>query len=133
MKTDSLTKETEELETKDAVQISSTKAKKLIDSEQFLHSNPNSFQDLKSKMFSAVADVNKWKRAIISRHDAEEQAKMEYLTKAERTLRQNYFETLAQQKHLEEFLNSLKRPDDSQKDALKAYDDVVSGVKKVCS
>ncbi len=54
LKTDSLTKETDELETKDAVQISSTKAKKLIDSEQFLHSNPNSFQDLKSKMFSAV-------------------------------------------------------------------------------
>ncbi|MBR6012825.1 MAG: MobA/MobL family protein, partial [Selenomonadaceae bacterium] len=130
LKTDSLTKEAEELETKDAVQISSTKAKKLIDSEQFLHSSPNSFQDLKSKMFSAIAEVNNWKRAIISRHDAEEQAKMEYLTKAERTLRQNYFETLAQQKHLEEFLNSLKKPDDSQKDAFKAYDDVFSGVKK---
>ncbi len=55
---------------------------------------------------------------------------MEYLTKAERTLRQNYFETLAQQKHLEEFLQTLKKPDDSQKDALNAYEKVVSGVKK---
>ena len=131
-KMDAMTKESEELDTKDFVQISSTKAKKLIDSEQFLNSKFDSLQlrDLKTKMFSAIADVNKWKRVIISFHDAEEQAKMEYMTKSERELWQNYFEILAQKKNLEEFLQTIKKPDESQKNALKAYDDVVSGVKK---
>lgn len=52
---------------------------------------------------TAVAEVNKWKRVIISQHDAEEKAKLEYMTKFERELWQKYFETLAQKKQLEEF------------------------------
>ena len=79
-------------------------------------------------MFSAVAEVNKWKRAIISYHDAQEQAKLEYMTKSERELWQKYFETLAQKRQLEEFLTTLKKPKDTQKQALKAYNDLVSGV-----
>jgi len=116
--------------TKDFAQISSTKAKKLIDSEQFLNAKSESLRELKTKMFSAVAEVNKWKRVLISFHDAETQAKMEYMTKSERELWQNFFESLAQKKNLEEFLQTLKKPDESLKDAVKSYDDVVSGVKK---
>ena len=100
--------------------------KKLIDSKEFLLAN----SDLKTKMFSAVAEVNKWKRILISYHDAQLQAKLEYMTKSERELWQQYQETLAQKKHLEIFLQNLKKPDDSLKDALKSYDDIVSGVKK---
>lgn len=125
LKMDALTKEADELETKDDVQFSSSNAKNFIDSNQFLNSNPDSLQDLKSK----ISDVSKWKRAIISRKDAELQAKMEYMTKAERKIWQQYQESLAQKKNLEEFLISLKQPDDSQRDALKTYEDVVSGVK----
>ena len=47
---------------------------------------------------TAVAEVNKWKRVIISQHAAEEQAKLEYMNKAERELWQKYFETLGQKK-----------------------------------
>ena len=82
-----------------------------------------------SKMLTAVAEVNKWKRVIISYHDAEEQAKLEYMTKSERELWQRYFETLAQKKQLEEFLQTLKKPDDKHKDELQAYNDLVDGVK----
>ena len=130
LKMDSLTKESEELEIKDDVQISSSNAKKFIDSKEFLQSDPDSFQNLKSKMFSAVAEVNKWKRILISYHDAEQQAKLEYMTKSERELWFQYQESLAQKKNLEKFLTSLKKPDESLKDALKSYDDIVSGVKK---
>ena len=131
-KIDSLTKETEELDTKDAVQNSSVKAKKFIDSQEFLSQKFDSdrLKNMKAKMFSAVAEVNKWKRVIITNHDAEEQAKLEYMTESERELWQNYFETVAQKKQLEDFLKTLRKPDDLQKDALKAYNDVVSGVKK---
>ena len=80
-------------------------------------------------MLTAVAEVNKWKRVIISQHDAEEQAKLEYMTKSERKLWLNYFETLAQKKKLEEFLKTLLKPDESDKEATRAYEDVVSGVK----
>lgn len=37
---------------------------------------------------------------------------------------------LIQKKNLEVFLKNLKKPDGLQKDACKAYDDIVSGVKK---
>ena len=38
---------------------------------------------LKSRMLTAVAEVNKWKRVIFSQHDAHQQAMLEYMTKAE--------------------------------------------------
>ena len=103
MRLDAIAKEKEELETKDAVQQSSTEAKKLTDSPEFKSSNVLSQyqQELKAKMFSAVAQVNKWKRVIISFHDAQEQAKLEYMTKSERELWLKFFETLAQKKQLE--------------------------------
>ena len=130
MKLDAIAKEKEELETKDAVQISTTNAKNLTDSQDFLSQKFLSQyqQELKTKMFTAVAEVNKWKRVIISFHDAQEQAKLEYMTKSERELWQKYFETLAQKKQLEEFLQTLKKPKETQKDALKAYNDLVAGV-----
>ena len=64
-------------------------------------------------MFTAIADVNKWKRVIISQHDAKQQAMLEYMTKTERELWQKYFETLAQKKHLEDLLQTLHKPNDS--------------------
>ena len=130
MKLDAIAKEKEELETKDAVQISTTKAKNLTDSQDFISQKFLSQyqQELKTKMFTAVAEVNKWKRVIISFHDAQEQAKLEYMTKSERELWQRYFENLAQKKQLEEFLHTLKKPDEKHKEALKAYNDLVAGV-----
>ena len=68
---------------------------------------------MKSKMFEAIAEVNKWKRFIISKHNAEEQAKLEYMTKSERELWQRYFETVSQKQQLESFLQSLHKPNDS--------------------
>ena len=125
MKLEALSAETEELETKDAVQQSSTKAKDFIAEPKKL-TQPQ--QELRAKMFTAVAEVNKWKRVVISYRDAQEQARLEYMSKAERELWQKYFETLAQKKQLEEFLKTLHKPDDSQKSAVKAYEEVVVGV-----
>ena len=131
MKIDAMTKEADELETKDAVQIVSTAAKSLMDSKEYATQKfvSQPLLAMKTKMMTAVAQVNKWKRVIISQHDAEEQAKLEYMTKAERELWLNYFETLAQKKHLENFLQTLQKPDESDKEATRAYEDVVSGIK----
>ena len=74
---------------------------------------------MKNKMLKAVAEVNKWKRVIISQHDAEEQARLEYMSKSERELWQKYFETLGQKK---------RKPDESEKEKLKAYEELVRGV-----
>ena len=123
MKIDALTKEAAELEVKDAVQLSSTVAKSLMDSKEYKTQEFVSqyLLAMKNKMLTAVAEVNKWKRVIISFHDAHELAKLEYMTKSERELWQKYFETLAQKKQLEEFLQTLKKPKEPQKEALKAY------------
>ena len=115
MKLDAITKESDELEIKDAVQLASTHAKTLMDSKEYSAQkfvSPH-LAALNQKMLRALTDVNKWKRIIISQHDAEEQAKLEYMSKAEREL----------------WLKTLKKPDDKHKDELKAYEDVVAGVK----
>ena len=131
MKLDALTKEADELEIKDAVQLSSTAAKSLMDSKEYKKQKFVSEYLLakKRRMLTAVADVNRWKRFIISQHDAEQQAKLEYMSKTERQIWLNYFELLVQKKHLEEFLTRLKKPDEKQAKELKAYDDLVDGVK----
>ena len=84
---------------------------------------------MKQKMLTAVADVNKWKRVVISQHDAEQHAMLEYMTKAERESWLKYSEILAQKKHLKELLLTLHEPDDKHKEELKAYEEVVSGVR----
>ena len=80
-------------------------------------------------MLTAIVEVNKWKRVIISQHDAEKQSRLEYMSKSERELWQKYFETLGQKKQLEEFLQTLKKPAESQKEELQAYEELVAGVK----
>ncbi len=131
MKLDASTKETEELEVKDDVQFVSSHIKTLIESKEYSEQKfaDPLLADLKNKMLTAIAQVNKWKRAIISQHDAEEQAKLEYMAKSERELWLKYFETLGQKKQLEEFLHTLRKPDESQKAELQAYEEVVAGVK----
>ena len=130
MNLDAIAKETEELETKDAIQIASTAAKRLMDSKEYALQKFASqhLLAMREKMLTAVVEVNKWKRIIISQHDAEEKAKLEYMTKFERELWQKYFETLAQKKHLEQFLQTLKKPDESEKEEVKAYEELVRGV-----
>jgi len=115
---------------KDSVQIASTAAKRLMDSKEYTEQKFSSpyLLELKNKMLTAIAEVNKWKRVIISQHDAEERAKLEYMTKFERELWQKYFETLGQKKHLEEFLQTLQKPDEKYKEEVKAYDELVHGV-----
>ena len=131
MKLDSSTKEADELEIKDDVQFVHSRLKALIKSKEYSEqkfSDPH-LVDLKNKMLTAVAQVNKWKRAIISQHDAELQAKLEYMTKSERELWLKYFEILAQKKHLELFLQTLKNPDESDKEETRAFAQIAYGVK----
>ena len=130
MKMDALTTEADELEVKDAVQIASTRAKELMESKEYTSQKfvSQPLLAMRNKMRTAVAQVNKWKRIIISQHDAEEKAKLEYMTKSERELWQKYFETLGQKKQLEEFLQTLKKPDESKKEEVKAYEELVRGV-----
>ena len=131
MKLDSSMKEADELEIKDDVQFVHSRLKALIKSKEY---SEQKFADpflagLKNKMLTAVAQVNKWKRSIISQHDAEERAKLEYMTKSERELWQKYFETLGQKKQLEEFLLTLKKPDETQKESTRAFEKIAFGVK----
>ena len=136
MELDALTKETEELEVRDDVQFVSTQAKSLMDSKEYAALKIFSQQqeeELRSKMSNALAQVNKWKRAIISRHDAELQAMLEYMSKAERQIWQKYFELLGRKKQLEEFLKNHSKPKETDKDELKAYNDLVAGVKEKIS
>ena len=130
MKFDASTKETDELEIKDDLQFVASRIKALIESKEYseqMFLDPL-LADLKNKMLTAVAQVNKWKRAIISQHNAEQQAKLEYMTKSERELWLKFFETLGQKKQLELFLQTLKKPDESDKQATRAFAQIASGV-----
>ena len=50
-------------------------------------------------------------------------------TTSERKLWLKYFETLGQKKHLEHFLHTLKKPDETKNEATRAFELIVSGVK----
>lgn len=69
------------------------------------------------------------KALMVSQHDAELQAKMEYMTKSERKLWLKFFETLAHKNHLKHFLKTLKKPDESDKDETRAFAQIISSVK----
>ena len=131
MQIDALTKEAEELEIKDAVQLASTHAKALMNSKEYTAQKFTSLylSAMNQKTLTAVAQVNKWKRVVISQHDAEEQAKLEYMSKSKRESWLKYAELLAQKKHWEEFLLTLKKPDDKHKDELKTYEEIVIGIR----
>lgn len=131
MQIDAMTKEAEELEIKDAVQLASTHAKALIDSKEYAAQKFTSLylSAMNQKMLTAIAEVNKWKRIVIPQHAAQEHAMLEYMTKSERESWLKYSELLAQKKHWEKFLQTLKKPDDKHKDELKAYEEIVIGVR----
>ncbi|MBR3204197.1 MobA/MobL family protein [Candidatus Saccharibacteria bacterium] len=131
MKLDASTKEADELEVKDDVHFVYSRLKALIESKEYSEQKflDPLLADLKNKMLTAIAQVNKWKRSIISQHEAEEKAKLEYMAKSERILWLKFFETLAQKKHLELFLKTLKKPDESDKEATRAFAQIASGVK----
>ena len=128
MELDALTKETEELEVKDAVNFVANRVNALMTSKEYSAQKfvSTHLQELRDRMLTAVAQVNKWKRAIISQHDAEEQAKLEYMSKAERQIWLRYFELWGQKKQLEEFLKRLKKPKETEKEELKAYNNLVA-------
>ena len=119
------------MEVKDDVQIVSTAAKNLMESKEYAAQKfvSESLSSMRQKMLTAIAQVNKWKRAIISLHDAQEQAKLEYMTKSEQQVWQNFFELLGQKKHLEEFLKNLHKSKETDKEEMKAYNDLLAGVK----
>ena len=127
---DSAEKEIEELQTKDQVQNALMKAREFLTSNDFLAQKFDTpkLQELKAKVLFEIEEVTRWKRAIISQHEAEEKARLEYMTPAEREIWRNYFETLAQKKQLENFLLTLNKPNESQNDANNAYEEMVSGV-----
>ena len=130
---DALYKEIDELQAKDRALEASTNAKKFMDSDEFKNNSFDStrLQFLRQDLLKSIELVNKWKRILISRHDAEEQAKLEYMTKEERELWHNFHDSLNQIKNLESFKDSLKKPQD--KNALKSYNDVVDGINKKLS
>ena len=113
LRKDSVEKEIEELETKDSVQKVQMKAREYITSEEFLAQKFDmpQLQELKEKVKYEIREVNHWKRAIISQHDAEEKARLEYMTPSEREIWQKYFEMLNQKKQLAKFVEEHTNPD----------------------
>ena len=111
--------------------MSTVKAREFITSEEYLSQkfNTEKLQDLKRKLLFEIEEVNRWKRSIISQHEAEEKAKLEYMTPSEREIWRKYFETLAQKKKMEEFLEKCKAPETLSEKAAVGYEEVRHGAK----
>ena len=127
MKLDGKTSEAEETELKDDVQFVFKRVKALMEMKEYADHKKVSQeqQELRERMMSALRQVNKWKRLVVSQHEAEEQAKLEYMTKEEQKIWRRYFELLGQEKQLEEFLKTLAKPEEKDKEECEAYDKLV--------
>ncbi|MBR1395955.1 MAG: MobA/MobL family protein, partial [Selenomonadaceae bacterium] len=129
---DSTSKNNEIQKVKDFANSSLISAKQFIDSDEYKRNSFNSkrLQFLRQDLLKSIDIVNKWKRILISRHDAEQQAKLEYMTKEEREIWFKFFETKHQKSNLKDLIENLRKPSDKIPDAINAYNDVVDGVKK---
>ena len=127
---DFLDKEIEELEAKDQALNSSTNAKKFMDSDEYKNNSFDStlLKFLRQDLLNAIDEVNKWKRILISRRDAEEQAKLEYMSKEEREIWHQFHDAQRQIANLESFKQTLHEPQD--KNALDSFNDIVDGIDK---
>ncbi len=130
-KNDAVEKEIEELETKDAVQKVLMKAREYITSEEYLSQKFDTpkLNYLKEKVEREIKAVNDWKRQIITKHEAEEKAKFEYMTPKEREIWNQYFEMKAQKKNMEEFLEKCTAPETLSEEAAVGYEEVRRGAK----
>ena len=128
---DMLEREIEELSLKDATQKVSLAAKFLLDSEECKEQKHETILigELRDNVINAIREVNALKNSVITKSEAEEQVKLEYLSPDERELWQKFKDIKAQKEHWETFANSLQKPLDNEK-ALRAYDDVLAGVTK---
>lgn len=129
---DMLEREIEELALKDKTQEASLAAKQLMDSGEYLRQNPDAtlIGELRDNVLSAIREVNALKNTILSKDDAEEQAKLEYLTPQERQLWQQFKDINAQREHWEIFRGNMKKPPATEPEALRVYGEIIDGVAK---
>ena len=127
---DMLEREIEELALKDKTQKSSLAAKSLMDSEELQSQKQDValIGELRGNVLNAIHEVNTLKNTVLTKSDAEEQAKLEYLTPKERELWQNFKESRAQKEHWDTFLGNLKKPSTNESEALRAYEEIADGV-----
>ena len=130
--TDSASKNNEIQKVKDLANSSLIAAKQFIDSDEYKSNSFNSkrLQFLRQDLLKSIEIVNKWKRILISRHDAEQQAKLEYMTKDERELWFKFYEAKHQKSNLKDLIENLRKPSDKIPDAINAYNEIINGVKK---
>ena len=130
---DMLEREIEELSLKDITQKVSLAAKFLLDSGECREQNQNQntalIDELRDNVINAIREVNALKNSVITKNEAEEQVKLEYLSPDERVLWQKFKDIKAQKEHWEIFANSLQKPTSDEK-VLRAYNDVVARVTK---
>lgn len=129
---DMLEKEIEELALKDETQKMTLAAKSLMDSDELQSQDADAplIGELRDNVLSAIREVNALKNIILTRSDAEEQAKLEYLTPKERELWQRFKETKAQKEHWKTFAGSLKKPPATEPEAVRAYEEIADSVAK---
>lgn len=129
---DMLEKEIEELVLKDETQKMTLAAKSLMDSDELQSQNTDAplIGELQDNVLSAIREVNALKNIILTKSDAEEQAKLEYLTPEEREIWQKFKETKAQKEHWKTFAGSLKKHPATEPEAVRAYEEISDSVAK---
>ena len=129
---DMLEKEIEELALKDETQKVTLAAKSLMESEEYQAQRKDTelIGELRDNVLSAIREVNALKNAILTKSDAEEQVKLEYLMPQERELWQNYKESKAQKEHWQIFLGNMKKPPYTELEVLQVYEEIADGTAK---
>ena len=125
----------EELEAKDLAQEATILANAFINSEEYKAEkfDVENLQLHNRKILALMKEVNRWKRNLISKSAAEERASLEYLSKSEQAQWIKYKESVLRQHNLEELLTEITRPTENQQETLKAYNEIMSGIRKEIS
>lgn len=87
-----------------------------LDSINFLcstevnNSDADNLQSLKTKILNWTREISALRHSFISTHDAEEQAKLEYMSLSEKSLYRNFQEIKSRRDNLQKFLSNFQKP-----------------------
>ena len=127
---DLVLRKSKESELKKTAEKISVETKKLLSSDEIEEQTTEEIKFLREQILSLSKEVNAWRRTIITAEKAEEQAKFEYMTKAEYDIWKKFQETKLRIDSLKKFLTNLKEPPSYQTESLTAYKKIRSGVEE---
>ena len=122
-----LSEKTEREKIKKSTVSFSLDSKNFLRSTEVNNSDADNLQSLKTEVLKFTRELSALRHSFISTHDAEQQAKFEYLSSSEKSFYRNFQDIKSRRDNLQKFLTKLQKP---VYDPNKSFDKICDEVKQ---